>query len=57
MKPEKCEFNVESVTFLGHVLGDGELNVDPKKSSAIATWPVPTDKKELRQFLGMGNWL
>ena len=57
LKLKKCEFNVESVTFLGHVLGNRELNVDPKKSSAVATWPALSDKKELRQFLSMGNWL
>ena len=55
LKPEKCKFNVESVTFLGHVLRNGELNVDPKKSSVVTVWPTPSDKKELRQFLSIGN--
>ena len=57
LKPEKCEFDVKSVTFLEHVLGNRELNMDPKKSSMVAAWPILSDKKELRQFLSMGNWL
>lgn len=57
LKPQKCEFETDRVKYLGHIIGNGKVCMDPKKVEAVRTWPVPKNKHELQQFLGLGNWL
>ncbi|KAL5498599.1 hypothetical protein ACEPAH_1953 [Sanghuangporus vaninii] len=57
LKPQKCEFEVDTVKYLGHIIGNGEVKMDPKKVAAVQEWPVPRNVRELQQFLGLGNWL
>ncbi len=56
LKLEKCEFECSSIKFLGMVIGNGTVDMDPKKVEAVTTWPVPTTKKQLQQFLGLVNF-
>ena len=44
-KCSKCEFASSCVKYLGHVVGSGELRVDPDKVSAVADWAAPRDIK------------
>ena len=44
-KRGKCEFVEAHVKYLGHVVGSGELRVDPDKVSAVADWTAPHDIK------------
>ena len=44
-KRSKCEFARSHVKYLGHVVGSGELRVDPDKVSAVADWAAPCDIK------------
>ena len=44
-KRSKCEFAHSRVKYLGHVVGSGELRVDPDKVSAVADWAAPRDIK------------
>ena len=44
-KHTKCEFDRSGVKYLGHVVGSGELRVDPDKVSAVADWAAPHDIK------------
>ena len=44
-KHSKCEFARLCVKYLGHVVGYGELRVDPDKVSAVADWAAPRDIK------------
>ena len=55
LKPAKCEFEVLMVKFLGYIIGNGEIQMDPAKVKAIDQWPQPKNKKQLQQFLGLGN--
>jgi hypothetical protein len=55
-KPEKCEFEVASTTFLGMKISYGVIGMDKKKTAAIELWPTPLNKTELRQFLGLTNY-
>ena len=57
LKPSKCEFDVSTVKFLGYILGNGGVRMDPKKVDAVKDWPPPKNKNQLQQFLGLGNWL
>jgi hypothetical protein len=56
LKLEKCYFEVPKVEFLGLIIQDGELAMDPAKLKGIADWPAPTTVKGVRAFLGFGNF-
>ncbi|KPJ18498.1 Transposon Ty3-I Gag-Pol polyprotein [Papilio machaon] len=54
---EKCKFLVEEVTYLGHVINSKGISVDPKRIESIVEFRVPSNKKELMQFLGLVNYV
>ncbi|GJW44525.1 putative reverse transcriptase domain-containing protein [Tanacetum coccineum] len=55
-KFSKCDFWLESVQFLGHVIDNKGVHVDPAKVEAIRNWSAPTTPKEVRQFLGLAGY-
>ena len=55
-KLKKCEFWLEEVQFLGHIVGKDGISVDPAKVEAIVNWPRPTNVSEVRSFLGMAGY-
>ena len=40
-KLSKCEFWLESITFLGLVVSKEGISVDPSKIQAVKDWPTP----------------
>ena len=56
LKPEKCLFHKKEVGFLGIIVGKGKIKMDPIKVKGLTDWPTPTKLKELRSFLGFGNY-
>ena len=56
VKPEKCEFAREQITFLGHKISEGQIQMDERKVQAVIDWPTPTKVTELRSFLGLANY-
>jgi hypothetical protein len=44
LKPEKCAFEVSEIDYLGVIIGNGTVQMDPKKVEAVAEWPVPKRK-------------
>ena len=55
-KFSKCEFWLEEVVFLGHVISAEGVYVDPKKIEAILSWKPPTSVHEVRSFLGLAGY-
>jgi hypothetical protein len=55
-KVEKCEFWIQKVSFLGHVVSKDGIAVDPKKIEAIAEWERPTNVREIHSFLGLAEY-
>ena len=53
----KCFFFCKYVKYVGGIVGNGFLAMDPDKVAAIDTWERPTTTTELRGFLGMCNFL
>ncbi|WKA05087.1 hypothetical protein VitviT2T_023072 [Vitis vinifera] len=51
VKPEKCEFAQEEITFLGHKISAGLIRMDKGKVQSIMEWTVPTKVTELRSSL------
>nr|GEX28695.1 putative reverse transcriptase domain-containing protein [Tanacetum cinerariifolium] len=56
VKFSKCDFWLESVQFLGHVIDVEGVHVDPEKVVAIKNWATPTTPTEVRQFLGLAGY-
>jgi hypothetical protein len=52
-KYSKCEFLIDEVSFLGHIISNGGISVDPAKIKEIVVWSIPTTVTEIRSFLGL----
>ncbi|KAJ0627217.1 putative nucleotidyltransferase, Ribonuclease H [Helianthus annuus] len=55
-KFSKCEFWLDQVAFLGHVVSAEGISMDPAKVEAITKWPTPTSVTEVRSFLGLAGY-
>ena len=56
LKPKKCHLLQEEVTFLGHVISSKGILPDPSNVQKLQDWPTPTKVKDVRAFLGLGNY-
>jgi hypothetical protein len=54
-KLSKCEFWIDEVLFLGHIINKEGLVVDPKKVADILNWKAPTDARGIKSFIRMAG--
>nr|GEY50448.1 putative reverse transcriptase domain-containing protein [Tanacetum cinerariifolium] len=52
----KCDFWLDSVQFLGHVIDRSGVHVNPAKIEAIKSWAALTTPTEVRHFLGLARY-
>ena len=52
VKPAKCQFDTNSCVYLGHIVGGGEVRPEAAKSQAVADFPPPATKKDVRGLTG-----
>ena len=55
-KLRKCQFWLDRVTFLGHVISAEGVSVDPQKIEAVVNWKSPKTVSEVRSFLGLTGY-
>ena len=55
-KLKKCEFWLDQISFLSHVVSNDRISVDPSKVEAMLSWKRPTIMFEVRSFLGMAGY-
>jgi len=55
-KRNKCEFGQREVSFLGHVVTQEGLKMDPKRVDCIMKIPPPRTRREIQKFHGMCVW-
>ena len=55
VKPEKCEIKKGEIKYLGLIVSEGQIQMDPIKTKAIAEWPKPKKLKDLQQLLSFCN--
>lgn len=53
---KKCTFGQRQLEYLGHMISEGGVSVDPNKVKDMVQWPIPTDLKSLRGFLGLTGY-
>src|SRR6185503_3573042 len=57
MNPLKCAFGVSAEKFLGFIIHEKGIEIDPKRVEAMKRVEAPTCKKDLQKFLGKVNYL
>ena len=55
-KLSKCEFWMNEVSFLGHIVSKEGIRVDPKKIEVVVEWKPPRNVTEVRSFLGLAGY-
>jgi hypothetical protein len=55
-KLNKCEFWLNEVSFLGHIISKGGISVDPGKVKDILSWNAPQNISDIRSFLGLAGY-
>ena len=55
-KLSKCQFWLDRVAFLGHVISVEGVSVDPQKIEAVVNWKPPKNVSEVRSFLGLAGY-
>ena len=55
-KASKCQFGSSSVSFLGHVISERCVAVDPRKVAAVAEWAMSTSCTDVHRFAGLANY-
>jgi len=56
LHPAKCSFNQTLVEYLGLIILEGELCMDPIKLLVVKDWPCPKLVKDIQKFLGFCNF-
>jgi len=56
LKPSKCEFHQRETEYLGFIINNEGVKVDPIKTAAIWDWKAPTNKKGIQEFMGFCNF-
>ena len=56
LKPSKCTFAKDNVTYLGHQISVGELRPDSANVEKIRNLPAPETRREVRAFIGMASY-
>jgi hypothetical protein len=53
---DKCILDSSKIPFLGFIVSETGLKMDPEEARAITDWPRPTSRKEFQQLLGLWNF-
>jgi hypothetical protein len=56
VKASKCSFDSEQIEYLGHIISKYGVATDPNKIKAILNWPLPSNLRQLRRFLGFTGY-
>ena len=56
LSPEKCEWHMSKVNFLGYIISEDGIEMDQEKIRTVLEWKEPTTVKEVQSFLGFANF-
>jgi hypothetical protein len=55
-KLSKCEFWLKKISFLGHIISEGGISVDPSKVKSVLSWDTLQNVSDIRSFLGLAGY-
>jgi hypothetical protein len=56
IEPEKCEWHVSRVDYLGYVISENGIEMSDDKVQSVKNWEVPESVKDIQSFLGFANF-
>jgi len=56
LRPEKCEFYKQRIEYLGLVISENKVSMDPVKVAGVREWPTLENKTDVQAFLGFVNF-
>ena len=56
LKPKKCHFAKQQITYIGHMISTKETEPDGNKLAAVTAYPTLQNSKEVKQFIGLSNY-
>jgi len=56
LRPEKCEFHRKQIEYLGLVISENKVVMDPVKVAGVCEWPVPENRTDIQAFIGFVNF-
>jgi hypothetical protein len=56
LRHDKCEFEHTCIEYLGLIISDGKVEMDPVEVARVVEWPTLKSKKEVQQFVGFVNF-
>ena len=55
-KFSKCDFYKPQIQYLGHIISEIGIAIDPNNIKAIKDWPTPTSVTDIRSLLGLAGY-
>ena len=56
VKEAKCDFCMNKIKYLGHIIDKDGRRLDPERATAIKDMPSPHNVTTLQNFLGLANY-
>ena len=54
--PEKCEFHRKQIKYLGLVISENKVKIDPVKVARVRDWSTPENQTDIQTFIGFVNF-
>jgi len=54
--PEKCEFHQKQIEYLGLVISENKVAINPIKVAGVCNWPTPENWTDVQVFIGFVNF-
>ena len=55
-KLSKCDFYRDRIQYLGHIISEQGISMDPKNIKAIMNWSIPRNVTDVRYFMGLTGY-
>ena len=56
LSPRKVRIGLREVEYTGHVISRDGLSFSPTKIKSVLDFPLPTKKRQIKQFIGLANY-
>jgi len=56
LRPEKYEFHWKQIEYLGLVISENKVAIDPVKVAGVHDWPTPENQTDIQAFIGFVNF-